>query len=113
MLYPQPLGMSADPAIGASRIVDQFSPVPANRSRPYQPPARWQALAAKACQRAGGWYGLDLFAGTGLNWSTIRDAPIAGSALMPSGCGYSMRPQRTTSSCLDLGRASEREGRIY
>ena len=24
---------------------------------------------AKACQRAGGWYGLDLFAGTGLNWS--------------------------------------------
>src|ERR1019366_10094952 len=57
---------------------------------------------AKACQRAGGWYGLDLFAGTGLNWSTIRDAPIAGSALMPSGCGYSMRPQRTTSSCLDL-----------
>lgn len=22
---------------------------------------------AKACQRAGGWYGLDLFAGTGLN----------------------------------------------
>lgn len=37
---------------------------------------------ARACQRAGGWYGLDLFAGTGLNWSTIRDAPIAGSALI-------------------------------
>jgi three-Cys-motif partner protein len=37
---------------------------------------------AKACQRAGGWYGLDLFAGTGLNWSTIRDAPIPGSALV-------------------------------
>lgn len=37
---------------------------------------------AKACQRAGGWYSLDLFAGTGLNWSTIRDAPINGSALI-------------------------------
>jgi len=36
---------------------------------------------AKACQRAGGWYSVDLFAGTGLNWSTIRDAPINGSAL--------------------------------
>ncbi len=37
---------------------------------------------AKACQRAGGWYGLDLFAGTGLNWSTVRDAPTRGSALI-------------------------------
>lgn len=37
---------------------------------------------AKACARAGGWYGLDLFAGTGLNWSTTRDAEIAGSALI-------------------------------
>jgi three-Cys-motif partner protein len=37
---------------------------------------------AKACQRAGGWYSLDLFAGTALNWSTIRDAPINGSALV-------------------------------
>jgi three-Cys-motif partner protein len=37
---------------------------------------------AKACQKAGGWYGLDLFAGTGLNWSTIRDKPISGSPLI-------------------------------
>lgn len=37
---------------------------------------------AKACQRAGGWYGLDLFAGTGLNWSTTRDKAINGSALI-------------------------------
>jgi three-Cys-motif partner protein len=37
---------------------------------------------AKACQRAGGWYGLDLFAGTGLNWSTTRNAPVNGSALI-------------------------------
>lgn len=37
---------------------------------------------AKACQRAGGWYGLDLFAGTGLNWSTTRDNAISGSALI-------------------------------
>ncbi|MDX6506085.1 MAG: hypothetical protein QOG06_729, partial [Gaiellaceae bacterium] len=37
---------------------------------------------AKACQRPGGWYGLDLFAGTGLSWSTTRDAPINGSALI-------------------------------
>ncbi len=37
---------------------------------------------AKTCQRAGGWYGLDLFAGTGLNWSTTRDAPINGSTLI-------------------------------
>jgi three-Cys-motif partner protein len=37
---------------------------------------------AKACQRAGGWYGLDLFAGTGLNWSTTRDQAINRSALI-------------------------------
>src|SRR5215210_4794387 len=37
---------------------------------------------AKTCRRAGGWYGLDLFAGTGLNWSTTRDAPVNGSALI-------------------------------
>lgn len=40
---------------------------------------------AKACQRTGGWYGLDLFAGTGLNWSTTRNAPIDGSALIALG----------------------------
>ena len=40
---------------------------------------------AKACQRAGGWYALDLFAGTGLNWSTTRNAPIDGSALIALG----------------------------
>jgi three-Cys-motif partner protein len=39
---------------------------------------------AKACKRAGGWYALDLFAGTGLNWSTIRDREINGSALIAS-----------------------------
>lgn len=37
---------------------------------------------AKACAKAGGWYGLDLFAGTGLNWSTTRDKEINGSALI-------------------------------
>jgi integrase len=37
---------------------------------------------AKACAAAGGWYGLDLFAGTGLNWSTTRDSEINGSALI-------------------------------
>jgi hypothetical protein len=37
---------------------------------------------AKACAKAGGWYGLDLFAGTGLNWSTTRDKEINGSALL-------------------------------
>jgi three-Cys-motif partner protein len=37
---------------------------------------------AKACQRAGGWYGLDLFSGTGLNWSTTRDVAVDGSALI-------------------------------
>lgn len=37
---------------------------------------------AEACTSAGGWYGLDLFAGTGLNWSTTRDEPIDGSALI-------------------------------
>jgi hypothetical protein len=40
------------------------------------------AAFAKACSKAGGWYGLDLFAGTGLNWSTTRDAPTNGSALI-------------------------------
>lgn len=37
---------------------------------------------AKACRTAGGWYALDLFAGTGLNWSTTRDQAINGSALI-------------------------------
>lgn len=37
---------------------------------------------AKACRKAGGWYGLDLFAGTGLNWSITRDEAIDGSALI-------------------------------
>ncbi len=37
---------------------------------------------AKACRTAGGWYALDLFAGTGLNWSTTRDRQINGSALI-------------------------------
>jgi three-Cys-motif partner protein len=34
---------------------------------------------AKACRKAGGWYGLDLFAGTGLNWSLTREHEIDGS----------------------------------
>jgi three-Cys-motif partner protein len=37
---------------------------------------------AKACATAGGWYALDLFAGTGLNWSMTRDREINGSALI-------------------------------
>jgi three-Cys-motif partner protein len=37
---------------------------------------------ARACKRAGGWYGLDPFAGTGLNWSTTRDTALKGSALI-------------------------------
>lgn len=37
---------------------------------------------AKACRTAGGWYALDPFAGTGLNWSTTRDRAIDGSALI-------------------------------
>jgi three-Cys-motif partner protein len=37
---------------------------------------------AKACRTAGGWYALDLFAGTGLNWSATRDQEINGSALI-------------------------------
>ncbi len=37
---------------------------------------------AKACAKAGGWYALDLFAGTGLNWSTTRGMEINGSSLI-------------------------------
>jgi three-Cys-motif partner protein len=37
---------------------------------------------AKACTKAGGWYGLDLFAGAGLNYSLTRSAPIPGSPLI-------------------------------
>lgn len=37
---------------------------------------------AKACAKAGGWYALDLFAGTGRNWSTTHDREINGSALI-------------------------------
>jgi three-Cys-motif partner protein len=37
---------------------------------------------AKACKPAGGWYGLDLFAGTGLNWSLTREQEIDGSPVI-------------------------------
>lgn len=37
---------------------------------------------AKACAKAGGWYGLDLFAGAGLNYSLTRSAAIPGSPLI-------------------------------
>ena len=37
---------------------------------------------AKACAKAGGWYGLDLFAGAGLNYSLTRASPIPGSPLV-------------------------------
>jgi three-Cys-motif partner protein len=37
---------------------------------------------AQACASAGGWYGLDLFAGTGLNWSSLREEEINGSPLI-------------------------------
>jgi three-Cys-motif partner protein len=37
---------------------------------------------ATACKSVGGWYGLDLFAGTGLNWSVIRKKEIRGSPLV-------------------------------
>ena len=40
---------------------------------------------AKTTKKAGGWYSLDLFAGTGLNWSTTRDRAIDGSALIALG----------------------------
>jgi three-Cys-motif partner protein len=37
---------------------------------------------ATACRRAGGWYGLDLFAGTGLNYSLTRNEEMPGSPLI-------------------------------
>ena len=37
---------------------------------------------AKACGKAGGWYGLDLFAGAGLNYSLTKSAAIPGSPLI-------------------------------
>jgi three-Cys-motif partner protein len=37
---------------------------------------------ADACKRAGGWYGLDLFAGPGLNWSETRDEERNGSPII-------------------------------
>lgn len=37
---------------------------------------------AKACTTARGWYGLDLFAGTGMNYSTTRNAEMRGSPLI-------------------------------
>jgi three-Cys-motif partner protein len=40
------------------------------------------AAFAKACRKAGGWYGLDLFAGLGLNWSEVRKREINGSPLI-------------------------------
>ncbi len=37
--------ISAEPLISRSRVVDQFNPVPANKSRAYQPPAVLHAFA--------------------------------------------------------------------
>lgn len=37
---------------------------------------------AQACRKAGGWYGLDLFAGTGKNYSTTRLQEMRGSPLI-------------------------------
>jgi len=42
---------------------------------------------AQACKSAGGWYGLDLFAGTGLNWSSIQQKEIPGSPLIALNAG--------------------------
>ncbi len=40
------------------------------------------AAFAAACTKAGGWYGLDLFAGPGLNWSETRGCERNGSPLI-------------------------------
>jgi len=40
------------------------------------------AAFASACKKAGGWYGLDLFAGPGLNWSQTRDCERNGSPII-------------------------------
>lgn len=40
-----------------------------------------QAFAA-ASKKAGGWYAIDLFAGPGLNWSEIREAPRDSSPII-------------------------------
>ncbi len=37
---------------------------------------------ARACRKAGGWYGLDLFAGMGLNYSLLSSVEIPGSPLI-------------------------------
>ncbi len=37
---------------------------------------------ANACKSAGGWYGLDLFAGPGLNWSKTRNKERNGSPII-------------------------------
>jgi three-Cys-motif partner protein len=50
------------------------------------------AAFAKTCHPAGGWFGLDAFAGLGLNWSEARDAEILGSPLIALEAGS---PQAT------------------
>ena len=47
---------------------------------------------ANACRKAGGWYGLDLFAGGGINWSEVRGREINGSPLIALEAGA---PQAT------------------
>lgn len=47
---------------------------------------------ATACKPAGGWYGLDLFAGNGLNWSATREREINGSPLIALEAG---KPEAT------------------
>lgn len=44
---------------------------------------------AKGSEKAVGWYALDLFAGTGLNWSTTRGQPILDPSSGWAGCSIS------------------------
>src|SRR5205823_9333758 len=37
---------------------------------------------AKACSTAVGWYGLDLFSGSGMNWSLTTKREVRGSPLI-------------------------------
>lgn len=60
---------------------------------------------AVACTKAGGWYGLDLFAGGGINWSEIREREISGSPLI----GLDAKPPPATRlvACETNGKAFE------
>src|SRR4051812_33818604 len=61
---------------------------------------------AQACRKAGGWYALDLFAGTGVNYSLTRGAEILGSPLIALEAGLPQATRVIATETDDRARAA-------